>query len=80
MTASPRLAPLAPEQATGQAAQLYAAIQMQVGFLPNIFQALGVAPRALEAFLHLGAGLAGLSGADKEAIALATVEVNGCDY
>lgn len=80
MSSLPRLAPLAPAQATGQAAQIYAGIQKQLGVVPNLYQTLGAHPQALEAFLHLHAGLTTLSGPDKEAIALAVAQVNGCGY
>ncbi len=75
-----RLPSVSPEQATGQTAQIYAAVKKQLGVVPNLFQALGTHPQALEAFLHLNAGLTTLSGADKEAISLAVSQVNGCDY
>jgi AhpD family alkylhydroperoxidase len=76
----PRLTSLSVEQATGQAAQLYSAIQKQVGVVPNLYQAIGVNSHVLEAVLHLNAGLGSLSAPDKEAIALAVAESNSCDY
>jgi len=75
-----RITTVTPANATGQTAAIYATITKALGGVPNLYQALGAHPQTLEAFLHLNAGLTSLSGADKEAIALAVAQVNDCDY
>lgn len=70
------------EEATGQTAKLYSAIKGALGGVPNLFQGLGISPRALEAYLNIGGALKGglLSGQDQEAIALTVSAKNGCNY
>ncbi|HEY8965922.1 MAG TPA: carboxymuconolactone decarboxylase family protein [Candidatus Methylacidiphilales bacterium] len=75
-----RLAPIAPETAEGQTAEIFAKLKKQIGAVPNIFRSLAVHPQALGAYLNIESGATTLSGADKQAIALATGEINGCEY
>lgn len=77
-----RLKKVSVEAAEGKTAELYSAIKGSLGGVPNLFQALGNNPRALEIFLGIGGGLKGghLSGVEQGAIALTVAQFNGCDY
>jgi uncharacterized peroxidase-related enzyme len=77
-----RIIQLDPAQATGKAKQLFEAVQVKWGAVPNLFRVLGVAPAALEGYLDLGDALAGgsLSPRVREQIALVVAEANFCGY
>ena len=78
----PRIAPLNPAEADGQAGELFTAITQKVGKVPNLYRTLGQAPSVLAGLLQLGEALDGgsLSAPVKEQIALRVAERNGCDY
>ncbi len=78
----PRIQPLTDDQATGQAADLFAAITQKVGKVPNLYRTLGQAPSVLAGLLQLGEALDGgsLSAPVKEQIALRVANRNGCEY
>lgn len=61
---------------------MLAAVKEKIGMVPNLMKLLGNSPAALNGYLLLsGAVEAGhLSVADRERIALAVAEANGCDY
>src|SRR5260370_583281 len=70
-------------EATGHAAQLFAAIKSAVGMVPNAY--VGIAsnsPHALEAALNLDAALkkGSLSGREIEAVKLVVSDVADCEY
>ena len=70
-------------EATGHAAQLFAAIKGAVGMVPNAYVGIGSnSPHALEAALNLDAALkkGSLSGREIEAVKLVVSEVADCDY
>jgi len=70
-------------EATGHAAQLFAAIKGAVGMVPNAYAAIGSnSPLALEAALNLDGALrkSSLSAQDIEVIKLAVSQDAGCDY
>ena len=77
----PRLTIPGRETAPAASKPLLDAVDKQLGIVPNLFRLVGTSPAALE-------GLLGLSGAlgrtldvgTRERIAIATAEVNGCDY
>lgn len=71
-----------PATAEGEARELLARVQRQLGATPNVFRALANAPAALAGFLGLQGGLARgrLDAPTRERIALAVAEANGCDY
>jgi uncharacterized peroxidase-related enzyme len=78
-----RLTAIAPEAATGAAAEVFAKIRKAVGKVPNAYATIGThSPEALAAMLGLEAVIAAgtLSKADVEAVKLAVSEVAGCDY
>ncbi|MGF6667673.1 carboxymuconolactone decarboxylase family protein [Pseudomonas monsensis] len=57
-------------------------VKKKIGFLPNLFATLAQAPVALETYVQASAilGKTSLSAKEKEAVYLATSQVNGCDY
>jgi len=60
---------------------LLAAVEQQLGSVPNLFRLLGLSPAALEGFLGLSQALnSTLDAKTRERIALAVAQVNGCDY
>jgi uncharacterized peroxidase-related enzyme len=70
-------------EATGHAAQIFAAIKGAVGMVPNAYVGVGSnSPHALEAVLNLDAALkkGSLSGRDAEAVKLIVSQVAECDY
>lgn len=63
------------------AAPLLAAVGGQLGSVPNLFRLLGSSPAVLDGFLSLSAALGRtLDNRTRNRIALATAQVNGCDY
>ena len=59
-----------------------AAVQQQLGVVPNLFRVFGNSPAALAGYLGLNGALAKgqLDARTRERIALAVAEFNGCDY
>ena len=56
-------------------------VEKQLGVVPNLFRLVGTSPAALEGLLALSGALAKtLDVGMRERIAIATAEVNGCDY
>ncbi|MEX5687522.1 carboxymuconolactone decarboxylase family protein [Pseudomonas silesiensis] len=77
-----RITPLSLEQVTDSTRALLEGVQKKIGFLPNVFPTLAHAPAVLAAYLQhsVALGKTSLSATQKEAIFLATSQVNGCDY
>jgi len=77
-----RIAPITLENATEATRPTLEGVQKKIGFLPNLFKTLAVAPAALDAYVQASAtlGKTSLSAKEKEAVYLATSQVNGCDY
>ncbi|MFZ6745639.1 carboxymuconolactone decarboxylase family protein [Undibacterium sp. JH2W] len=61
---------------------LLAAVNQQLGMVPNLMKLVGNSPAALEGYLSLSGALAKgtLSAQLRERIALTIAEYNGCDY
>jgi uncharacterized peroxidase-related enzyme len=61
---------------------LFAAVNKQLGVVPNLMKLVGHSPAALEGYLSLNGALAKgkLNVKLRESIALAVAEYNGCDY
>ncbi len=61
---------------------LLAAVQKQLGVIPNLMKLVGNSPAALEGYLSLNSALAkgSLGAKTAERIALAIAEINGCSY
>ena len=70
------------EHATDTTRPLLEGVQKKIGFLPNLFKVLAHAPAVLASYLQNTAALGktSLSATEKEAVFLATSQVNGCDY
>ncbi|WP_392887539.1 carboxymuconolactone decarboxylase family protein [Pseudomonas migulae] len=77
-----RINTLSLELATDATRPLLEGVQKKIGFLPNVFKTLAHAPAVLTSYLQQSAtlGKTSLSATEKEAIFLATSQVNGCDY
>jgi uncharacterized peroxidase-related enzyme len=78
----PRLAQIEPETATGAAAKLLNQVQQTLGVTPNMTKVMANSPALLQGYLALGAALGGgvIPGSVRERLAVATAEVNGCEY
>jgi uncharacterized peroxidase-related enzyme len=65
-----------------QSQPLLAAVQKQLGLVPNLFRVVGNSPAALEGYLGLNAALSkgALDGRTRERIALTVAALNGCSY
>jgi len=76
----PRIEPAKEIDAKAQA--LLDAVEKKLGTVPNIFKTMAHAPSVLEAYLNLGATLAGgsLSPQLREQIALVVSQSNECNY
>lgn len=70
------------EQSLDASKPLLAAVEKQLGVVPNLMKLVGHSPAALEGYLALNGALnkGRLSHPLRERIALAIAEFNGCDY
>ncbi|ULL07161.1 peroxidase-related enzyme [Pseudomonas putida] len=77
-----RITALSLDQAPAGSRAALEGIQKGLGFIPNAFKTLAHAPVALNGYLGLAQALgkSSLSAAEREVVALATSEINGCDY
>jgi uncharacterized peroxidase-related enzyme len=77
-----RIAALPLEQAPAASRPLLENLRKSLGFIPNAFSTLAQSPAALGGYLALAGALAksSLSAAERETVALATSQVNGCEY
>jgi uncharacterized peroxidase-related enzyme len=75
-------APVEPETATGKAAELLAQVQKSLGLTPTMTKVMANSPALLQGYLALsGAVAAGsLKPAVRERLAIATAQLNGCEY
>ena len=77
-----RIHQIVPESATGKAKELLDAVKGKLGLVPNMTRAMANAPAVLEGYLSLNGALGkgSLSAKDRERIALAVGQANGCEY
>jgi uncharacterized peroxidase-related enzyme len=77
-----RIAQLDPKTATGTTKQLFDAVQLKLGMVPNLVRVLGQAPAALDSYLSFSGAIAkgGFSAKLREQIALTVAETNLCEY
>ncbi|MBC3210166.1 carboxymuconolactone decarboxylase family protein [Pseudomonas sp. SWRI111] len=70
------------ETATDATRPVLEGVKRKIGFLPNLFATLANAPVALDTYVQASAllGKSSLSAQEKEAVYLATSQVNGCYY
>ena len=78
----PRIHQVVPETATGKAGELLAAVRSKLGLVPNMTRAMANAPAVLEGYLLFSGALGKgeLPAKNREQIALAVGQANGCDY
>lgn len=78
----PRIHQVVPETATGKAGELLAAVRTKLGLVPNMTRAMANAPAVLEGYLLFSGALGKgeLPAKNREQIALAVGQANGCDY
>lgn len=77
-----RITALTVAQAPIEARPLLESLQKSLGFIPNVFKTLAHAPAALNGYLALSQALSkgSLNAAERETIALASSQTNGCEY
>jgi len=75
-------APVEAETATGHAAELLAQVQKSLGRTPAMTKVMANSPALLEGYLALSGAVAGgtLKPAVRERLAIATAQLNGCEY
>lgn len=78
----PTILPLDKSRADAQTAATLDAVKAKLGVLPNLFTTLAHAPVALKAYLQFTETLGGgrLTAKQREIVALATAQANGCQY
>lgn len=78
----PRVQPIDPKSATGEAAELLGAVQQKLGMVPNLLRTFANQPAVLKSYLSFSEALSGggFDAPTREAIALAVAGENGCDY
>ena len=75
-------APVEPETATGKAADLLAQVHKSLGVTPTMTKVMANSPALLQGYLALSGAVAGgtLKPAVRERLAIATAQLNGCEY
>jgi uncharacterized peroxidase-related enzyme len=75
-------APVEPDTATGKAAELLVQVQKSLGQTPNMHKVMANSPALLKSYLALSGAVAGgtLPAAVRERLAIATAQLNGCEY
>src|SRR5579864_553773 len=69
------------DQAPAASKLLLAAVEKQLGVVPNLFRVLGLSPGALEGYVSLNGALSKtLDAKTRERIAVTIAQSNGCDY
>jgi len=76
------IAPLDTSRADAKTAAALTALKAKLGVVPNLYATLARAPAALKALLNVNDAVAGgrLSPAEREVVALAVSQANGCEY
>lgn len=76
------IAPVQPETATGAAKDLLDQVQKGLGLVPNMAKVMANSPALLKGYLALSAavGTGSLPAAVRERLAVATAQLNGCEY
>ena len=75
-------APIEPETATGQAAELLTQVKNTLGLVPNMTKVMANSPALLKAYLALSGAVGGgvLPAGVRERLAISTAQLNGCEY
>ncbi|MEV0072808.1 carboxymuconolactone decarboxylase family protein [Amycolatopsis sp. NPDC050768] len=76
------ITPVEPEAATGVAKELLAEVNKALGLVPNMTKVMANSPALLKAYLALSGAAAGgaLNAGIRERLAIATAQLNGCEY
>jgi uncharacterized peroxidase-related enzyme len=79
---STAIAPIEPDAATGQAAELLARVKEALGLVPTMTKVMANSPALLKSYLALHGAVSGgtLPPAVRERLAIATAQLNGCEY
>lgn len=82
MSTTTAFTPVDPSAATGTTAELLAQVRKSLGTVPNMTAAMANSPTLLKAYLALSGAVASgaLSPAARERLAVATAQLNGCEY
>jgi len=77
-----RISPIGPETSSDRVRPLLDAVKSTLGLVPNMMRTMAHSPAVLEGYLQFSGALGkgGLSAKDRELIALAVAQANGCDY
>jgi AhpD family alkylhydroperoxidase len=77
-----KLSVLTKEQAPAESRQVFEGIEKSVGMLPNIYAVIGNSSDALKSYLTFSESQknGSFNAKEREAIALAVSEENGCNY
>ena len=75
-------APIEPETATGQAAELLTQVKNALGLIPNMTKVMANSPALLKGYLALSGAVSGgvLPAGVRERLAISTAQLNGCEY
>lgn len=78
----PRIEKLSPEQADATTGNTLDAVKKKLGMVPNMVATLALSPAALNSYLQFSESLGGgkLTAQQREIIALAVGQSNGCQY
>lgn len=78
----PRLKVLDETSAPEDTRRIFAKVKQDIGMIPNLYRGLGNSPAALGAYLAGQEALenASLTPAERETVALAVSQINGCNY
>jgi uncharacterized peroxidase-related enzyme len=70
------------EKANGKASELLSQVERALGLVPNMTKAMANSPALLAGYLQLSGALSQgvLSPAVREQLAIATAQINGCEY
>lgn len=76
------IAPIEPEHATGEAAELLGEVKKSLGLVPEMTKVMANSPALLKSYLALHGAVAtgSIPAAVRERLAIATAQLNGCEY
>lgn len=79
---STKIETLNPATTTGEAKELFNAVEKKLGFIPNLIRVFGNSPATLKSYLSLGELTASGKFTNKfrEQLALTVAQTNNCDY
>lgn len=77
-----RLPIVSPEESTGKAKELLAAVKQKLGLVPNMTRVMANSPAVLQAYINFSGALDGssLNAKIRQSLALESAEANQCEY